>query len=365
MARVLALQPYHGGSHEAFMDGLVSRSRHEIVVLSQPASFYKWRMRGSAITLAARARASGVEPDAILCTDMLSLAEFLPLYGRAVPAILYMHENQLAYPVGRPDPRDLHFAFTNITSCLAAARVLWNSRYNMESFLEAVPRLFAMMPDQRPEGVDEEIRARSTVVHPGVDLAALDEVPLERDGGPPIVVWNHRWEHDKRPDDFFAALLAAMERGADMRVAVLGESFEEQPAVFDEARARLGGRVVQFGYAYSHDEYLRWLRRSSVSISTAAQENFGISAVEAAYAGAHPLWPDRLSYPELIGPEGGRDHLYRDPPELVDRLCELVDLSARGREDPDRYRPLLARYDWSRVIDVYDDLIEDAVRGGL
>ena len=50
--QVLALEPYHGGSHEAFLDGWSSRSRHEWTVLGLEAYKWKWRMRHAAITLA-------------------------------------------------------------------------------------------------------------------------------------------------------------------------------------------------------------------------------------------------------------------------------------------------------------------------
>ena len=43
--RILALEPYYGGSHRAFLDGLAARSRHAWTVLSMPARKWKWRIR--------------------------------------------------------------------------------------------------------------------------------------------------------------------------------------------------------------------------------------------------------------------------------------------------------------------------------
>ncbi len=45
-------------------------------------------------------------------------------------------------------------------------------------------------------------------------------------------------------------------------------------------------------------EYFEWLRKGDVAVSTAIQENFGISAVEAMRMGCAPLLPNRLAYPE-------------------------------------------------------------------
>ena len=57
--------------------------------------------------------AAGGRWDAIFCSDMLNLPEFLGFAPRAVrsrPSVAYFHENQLTYPDDRKDPRDIHFA---------------------------------------------------------------------------------------------------------------------------------------------------------------------------------------------------------------------------------------------------------------
>ena len=58
---VLALEPYYGGSHRAVLDGLTdalasSDPAWEVERYTLPARKWKWRMRGSAIVLAQRAR---------------------------------------------------------------------------------------------------------------------------------------------------------------------------------------------------------------------------------------------------------------------------------------------------------------------
>ena len=65
--KILALEPYHGGSHKAFISGWSSNSRHEWTVLGLPAYKWKWRMRHAAITFAdqvaqlvRRARVEGI-----------------------------------------------------------------------------------------------------------------------------------------------------------------------------------------------------------------------------------------------------------------------------------------------------------------
>ncbi|MFO8058073.1 MAG: DUF3524 domain-containing protein [bacterium] len=363
MANVLLVEPFYGGSHRAFADGLVRNSDHSFQVLCLPDRFWKWRMRGGALTLADRARALDFRPDVVLASDMLSLAEFKSLSGLDVPAVVYMHENQLCYPVLKASRRDVHVGFTNITTCLAADKVLWNSCYHMESFFDALPGFLSMMPDHHPSRVSERIREKSEVLYPGVDLASIDQARVEKDTDPPLIVWNHRWEFDKRPEDFFAAIYELERDGLDFGLVILGENFQVKPRPFLEAQERLGHRIVCLEYVPDRGEYLSWLCRSSVSVSTASQENFGIAAVEAAYAGARPLWPDRLSYPELLG-SGFREHLYHDFSDLVLKLKKALRQGPAGRGLPERQAQLLFRFDWSQLISLYDGLLEQTASGG-
>ncbi|GAG23563.1 unnamed protein product, partial [marine sediment metagenome] len=125
---VLALEPYYGGSHQAFLDGWIARSRHQWTTLTLPPHKWKWRMRHASVTFAESARQRGAADrpwNVLFASDMLNLAEFLGLAEEAVrrvPAVAYFHESQFTYPVRRSDARDLHFALTNTTTALAAAQ---------------------------------------------------------------------------------------------------------------------------------------------------------------------------------------------------------------------------------------------------
>ncbi|MFO7645973.1 MAG: DUF3524 domain-containing protein [Desulfosarcina sp.] len=46
--KFLCLEPFFGGSHREFAQGWVAHSRHCIDLLTLPARFWKWRMRGAA-----------------------------------------------------------------------------------------------------------------------------------------------------------------------------------------------------------------------------------------------------------------------------------------------------------------------------
>src|SRR6185436_14471270 len=93
--RVLFLDPFHGGSHAAFADGWAKHSRHAFDVVSMPARFWKWRMRGAALHFA-RKVANPRDYQALVVTDLMSLSDLKALWGAdCPPALLYFHENQL------------------------------------------------------------------------------------------------------------------------------------------------------------------------------------------------------------------------------------------------------------------------------
>jgi glycosyltransferase involved in cell wall biosynthesis len=332
-------------------------------------------MHGAGVTLARRAEDEGPF-DAFLATDMLDVASFrglLPASMRTIPIVAYFHENQLVYPAlkaetdwtpsraRRATRRDEHYAFINLTTCLAADEVWWNSSFNRDSFLSEVPAFLGRFPDERvmASGLD---RPRSALVMPlGLDLASLDVRPALTRGPRPRVVWNHRWEHDKGPDEFFAALDRVDSLGVEFDLIVLGESFGQAPGAFERARIRYGSRVLAWGYQQSRSQYAAWLHSADVVVSTAHQEFFGASVAEAVWCGAQPILPNRLSYPELV-PDSARDSvLYDSEDELVAKLAAAltspsVDLAAMMRRH-------LAAYDWRSMAPRYDDRLE-ALTGG-
>ncbi len=303
--RILALEPYFGGSHKAFIDGWRGYSRHEWTMYDLPARKWKWRMRHAALTFADRVRqelAAGAEWDVLLCSDMLNLGEFVGLVDervRRLPRVVYFHENQLTYPFRYATERDYHFGFTNMTSALAADAVWFNSAFHRDSFLDELGRVLRRMPDYRSLDAVERIRGSSVIQPPGVEMPAVRG--CERTPGPLWIVWAARWEHDKDPESFFAALEALKARGVAFRLNVVGEQFDETPAVFEEARKRFGDEIVRWGFQPTRAAYEAALAEADVFVSTAQHEFFGISLVEALAAGCYPLVPRRLAYPEVLG----------------------------------------------------------------
>ena len=47
--KFLFLEPFFGGSHRYFSEGLSQHSRYRIDLVTLPARFWNWRMRGAAL----------------------------------------------------------------------------------------------------------------------------------------------------------------------------------------------------------------------------------------------------------------------------------------------------------------------------
>ncbi|HXH28780.1 MAG TPA: DUF3524 domain-containing protein, partial [Candidatus Polarisedimenticolia bacterium] len=164
--RALFLEPFYGGSHRAFADGWTSASRHAFDLRTLPARFWKWRMRGAALHFAPRVE-DPAGYDALVVTDLMSLSDLRALWGPSCPpALAYFHENQLSYPLPPGETLDYQFGFTDVTTALAASRVLFNSRTHAEAFFAALPGFLRMMPEYVPGWVVDAVQARSDVLHP-------------------------------------------------------------------------------------------------------------------------------------------------------------------------------------------------------
>ncbi len=361
----LLLEPYYGGSHRHLVDGLAARLPVPVELWTLPPRRWKWRMHGAAMLFARRFRREaarlaglrGIFASSLL--DAAALRGLLPDAGRRLPLILYCHENQLTYPVRTADRRDEHYAWAHVQSTLAADRALWNSAFNRDAFLEALPRLIRRMPDARPRGLAAAVRERSQVLPVPLPVAEIEsalaaEPALIRSRtGPCRILWNHRWEHDKGPDVFVSALLELAEEGLPFEVAVLGQAFGRRPAVFERARRLLGDRIVAWGHVEDRSAYLRELARADVALSTARHEFQGLAVLEAAAAGAVPLVPDTLVYPEiwpaeLRYPEGALTAALRERIGAVERW--------RGY-DP---RPIARRFDWSALLPRWQEVFEES-----
>ena len=386
--RILALEPYYGGSHKAFLDGWQGHSRHQWDLMTLPAYKWKWRMRHAPITFAEQlaqplTNHGQAKWDVLFCSDMLNLAEFLglvPAKVRDLPRVAMFHENQLTYPTQqsptqqsptRQNPtwqnqeRDLHYGFSNITTALAADQVWFNSRFHRHEFLTAAKQLARRMPDFQPVQAIDDIARKATVqplgIHP-LKKPSTHEADQVLD-----ILWAARWEHDKDPETFFDAIRLFRQSRCPFRLHLLGQAFRDVPDVFAVAKREFAEQIAHWGYAESRADYVRVLGKADVIVSTARHEFFGLSVLEAMSAGAVPLLPDRLSYPELL--EGFPDLekcLYKGGAEEIARRlvhCQRILRSAGWLAQIEQSQAAANRFAWSSVAKVLDARIDQAASG--
>ncbi len=372
--KILLLSPFHGGSHQAWAEGLRDHCVADIQLLTLPDRFWKWRMHGGSATLAERFNNEDSIPDLIVATDMLDLSVFLSLTRKktcGIPAILYCHENQLTYPMphnpgGNRVPElvpqvDQHYPFINLTSMLAADRVIFNSGFHRQEFLESLPRYLRQFPEFRLPGTVKKIEQKSTVIYPGVETPPLKTKIEYRKSTPPLILWNQRWEYDKNPAEFFSALLLLKSEGLNFRLAVCGEQYSSQPADMARDLTLLGSELIHSGYA-DRKTYRSLLQKADIVVSTAIHEFFGISILEAILNQTFPVLPARLSYPELIPQKFHADCLYSDTQGMIDILKQAVTDSSRSASIADSLCLALGNsFSWQCLIKQYDQLFEDVV----
>jgi len=320
-------------------------------------------MHGGAITLAEKFSKLDFCPDLILATDMLNLSSFLALTREktaGIPTALYFHENQLTYPWSPIDRdiknnRDHHYSFINYISAYLADKVFFNSGYHKDIFLKDLTRFLKMFPDNQGLKTVDVIRKKSYVLHLGVDLAKLSRnKPKPVKNKKPLILWNHRWEHDKNPEDFVNALILLKKKKIDFEVAFLGECFNKVPETFLKAKKELKASIVHFGYAEDQAEYINWLWKADIIPVTSHHDFFGESIVQAVHCECIPLLPNRLSYPEIIPIKQYPDNFYTDQEDLIRKLEDLI-LNLDSCPSP---KESVTRFDWSNIISKYNKKLD-------
>ncbi|MFO7857861.1 MAG: DUF3524 domain-containing protein [Ectothiorhodospiraceae bacterium] len=291
------LSAYRADSHSAWADWLVANMPEvDWRVRELPGRHFRWRIRGNPLSWLDDLPAD--PPDRILATAMVDMATLRGLHPRlaGVPVDYYFHENQFAYPVSPRQVRSVEPQIVQLYGALAAERLVFNSAFNRDSFLDGVDALLRRMPDAVPTGIRERLAPRCQVLPVPVTPVA----PRERDPG--LILWNHRWEYDKAPEVFADAVERLAERDVDFRLALLGPRPKATPEPLERIRRLVPGRIVADGRV-SDTDYRALVGQAGIVVSTAIHEFQGLAVLEACSAGARPLVPDALCYPEQYPPD--------------------------------------------------------------
>lgn len=369
--RILLLSAYDAHSHRRWRRGLVAAfPGHDWTVLTLPPRNFSWRVRGNSLSWALAERAVLERPwDLLIATSMTDLSALKGMVPSlaAVPSLVYCHENQFAYPASAA-ARDCHEPkMVSLYAALAADRVLFNSEYNRQSFLQGVQGFLDSMPDAVPPGVIEQLAGNSGTLPVPLEApwyaAHGEAVPRDKTF---TIVWNHRWEYDKAPERLFAAMRQLRLAGVDFRLHVLGQQFRRQPPVFAEMYPLLKDHIGAWGMVESESGYRRLLQQSHVTLSTALHEFQGLALLEATACGCVPLAPDRLAYSEFV-PAACRYASFPDDPAresdaIAARLLALYEKHQCGALPAP---PNVTGLSWMRLREAYATEIDGLVRGSV
>ena len=297
----------------------------------------------------------------LVVSDMLDLATFLaltrPRFER-VPILAYFHENQMTYPRLKGTKFNSWFGQINYTTALAADAVAFNSEFHRSDFLGALRSLLEQPNNWLLSAGVAEIAAKSFVLPVGVELG-WSTAPTSRSGASPrTILWNHRWEFDKAPELFARTLGRLKAAGVPFKLIIVGEPGENPAPAITSLPEAFAEQVVHFGYAESRREYESLLHKSDIVVSTTRHEFFGVGMVEAMAAGCVPCVPNRYNYPALVPDTLHERLLWEDEADFFSKLAALL-TGELPREAT--LRASAARFDWSRVVPLWDEAIDRLV----
>ena len=297
---ILIVDSFFTGSHKYWGQLLKNHLPHEVELLTLSGKHWKWRMEGGAFELAQKFKKLPKKPKHIIATDMVNIPLFYAFAGittKEIPCTMFFHENQFAYPVSELDSdvkesRDNHYSFINLSSALFAKRLVFNSEFNRDSYFEGSKQLIKKLPDNKFS--IEELETH--VIYPGIEnLSSNEKVKSDL----PVLLWNHRWEHDKNPELFIKGLEHLQSRNIDFKLIVLGKGTEEE-RVKNLINQKFPKELIHCGYANSRDQYLELLSKATHLPVTSKHDFFGLSVAEAMSAGAFAILPNHQAYPEHL-----------------------------------------------------------------
>ena len=348
-------ESYATGSHGRIIDLLRRHSHHTIADVRIDREHWKWLALAGHHHLAEKLReaSSLVKPDLLLLSGAMnigSLVAMLPASHQRVPRVAYFHESQWSYPSGSGDIRP--YLIQHLDALAICDEVWFNSNYHLNDFLSSsaspslddrLRRLALMLIDRHA--------SKMRVVYPPVDLDSEDVSDFP-ETSETALLWNARWELDKRPDRFVALIRHLALDGVRPALRILGTAGKP---VFEirQSFAGLSQDVSAFGHLESREQYERALAGNNLFVSTADHEFFGVAAIESVMAGNLPILPYALAYPETI-PSAW---FYRCG-DINDLATTIVAALLAGRTTLTAHQSDVKRFAAKEIVPVWDECID-------
>lgn len=324
MKNILFLESFYGGSHKSFADTIIDKSKYNIDLLTMPARHWKLRHAGSAFKFSeiiSNRKINLEKYDLIFTTSLIDLSLLKDLNNKLPPIVHYFHETQFHYPLSDGEVYDIHYGLGDLRNLISADKALFNSSYHLETFFKEAELKLRKLPDFIPVNLLNNLKNKCTVLYPPINCTINSS---RKKNKTTIILWNHRWEHDKNPKLFLDFLNKLQNDDIQFKLLLLGERYKKTPDVFTTIINNFKKHIISDNYCKTYDDYLSYLDISDYVISSSNQENYGISVIEAVSRGAIPLLPNRLSYPEILADQFHNKLLYSDLDDLVVKFKKLL-----------------------------------------
>jgi hypothetical protein len=326
MCDILLIEAFYDGSHRELIDLLHENLLPRSMLITLPGTKWPWRARCSSLILSDLIPRNENTLKYLFSSSIVNLSELISLRVdlRSLKTIIYFHENDLAYPKQNEnqEQRDFQYGYNQILTALVADICLFNSSYNLNTFLDKLGPFLNRIPSPKAniQQIRKNIEEKSKVLYYPLNKSIISTINCDKTG-PLCIVWPHRWEHDKDPETFFSVIFELYEtHSLEFSLIILGQSYGECPTIFSEMLTKLPSNYIRHcGFAPTKSEYEQLLMEGDVVVSTAQHEFFGVAMLEACRAGCVPIVPDRLAYTELYPNE---QHRYRTRTQLLNKLKE-------------------------------------------
>ncbi len=350
---ILIVDAFFTGSHRYWGELLKDQLPYEVELLTLSGKNWKWRMQGGAIELAQKFKKLSKEPSLIIATDMVNLPVFYAYSGitvEEIPCLLYFHENQFAYPVSEQDTdkqagRENHYAFINLSSALFASKTIFNSNFNRASFLIGAEKLIASLPNNS----FKINNLNTTIIYPGIKKQTINSNPTTT----PVLLWNHRWEHDKNPELFLDGLRHLKEKQIEFKLIVLGKGTEKESVktIFNK---EFKAELIHCGFVEEKEKYWELIAQANLLPVTSKHDFFGLSVAEAMQLGAFALLPNHQAYPEHLENNNQSGTLYKFPNEFINCLEKACFNIKQGKMN--------SKFEFGSVVKKWDEIISEMLK---
>jgi glycosyltransferase involved in cell wall biosynthesis len=320
--KILYLESFYSGSHKFFLDNLIKYSDFEIekIVIEEKT----WRLNYEKSALFYFSKIKNIENyDLIIASSLVDVSVLKGFYKTFPKVIIYWHENQFEYPNKKSD----YLGLKDLHNFITADVNIFNSSFHKNDFFTKAKKEINKFNLFDLETILGDKYFSSPVIYPGFDMKNVDlsNVNPQIKTHIPIILWNHRWSKDKDYFMFFSMMRYLKKRDYKFKLNIFGEATLIGNKDFEYFKEQMGDYINKFGYLESKFEYYKEVLNSDIVISTAIEENFGISMVESMYMGLTPVLPNRLSYPELIPKEFHDKVLYKDYDDALIKLKDILD----------------------------------------